>query len=191
MGWSGSCRQAGRECVVRSARLLAGPCSAHNVLLTPALPRPAPGLQWTVHPWADSSCNQLSVEDQLRGLQIPDVHPADLVPGKSKGECLGECRSSRECQWRAIWGQGQSSSRRRFLTAQHSRAQSHPASCASCCAAPGLLSMSAGDFAEVYGQPESAGAGVQPGEESGPLPRAQLLPDGHLMASRGCALPHA
>lgn len=57
-------------------------------------------LQWTIHPWVHSSCNQLSAEDQMRGVQIPDVHPADLVPG------------------------------------------------------PGLLSMSAGDFAEVYRAPE-------------------------------------
>ncbi|KAL4444929.1 hypothetical protein ABPG77_003979 [Micractinium sp. CCAP 211/92] len=59
-------------------------------------------LQWTIHPWVHSSCNQLSSDDQLRGVQVPDVHPAALVP------------------------------------------------------APGLLSMSAGDFAEVYGSPEYA-----------------------------------
>lgn len=60
--------------------------------------------QWTIHPWCHQSCNQPSVADQLRGVQIPDVHPAELVP------------------------------------------------------APGLLSMSAGDFAEVYAAPEYAGA---------------------------------
>ncbi|EFN57363.1 hypothetical protein CHLNCDRAFT_142741 [Chlorella variabilis] len=59
---------------------------------------------WTIHPWCHNSCNQLSTDDQLRGVQVPDVHPAALVPG------------------------------------------------------PGLLSMSAGDFGEVYRQPEYAAA---------------------------------
>ncbi|PRW58988.1 UPF0586 C9orf41 [Chlorella sorokiniana] len=60
--------------------------------------------QWTIHPWCHQSCNQPSVADQLRGVSIPDVHPAELVAG------------------------------------------------------PGLLSMSAGDFAEVYAAPEYAEA---------------------------------
>ncbi|KAI3438426.1 hypothetical protein D9Q98_000857 [Chlorella vulgaris] len=58
--------------------------------------------QWSIHPWVHSSCNHLSTEDQLRAVQVPDVHPASLVPG------------------------------------------------------PGLLSMSAGDFGEVYAGPQYA-----------------------------------
>lgn len=60
--------------------------------------------QWTIHPWVHNSCNQLTLGDQLRGVQVPDVHPAALVP------------------------------------------------------APGLLSMTAGDFVDVYRAPEFQGA---------------------------------
>lgn len=35
--------------------------------------------QWTVFPWMHSNCNQKSIADQLRGVTIPDVHPATLV----------------------------------------------------------------------------------------------------------------
>ncbi|KAI7842414.1 hypothetical protein COHA_004053 [Chlorella ohadii] len=36
--------------------------------------------QWTIHPWCTASCNQPTVADQLRGVPIPDVYPAELVP---------------------------------------------------------------------------------------------------------------
>ncbi|GMH45968.1 hypothetical protein BSKO_13932 [Bryopsis sp. KO-2023] len=55
---------------------------------------------WTVHPWALTTTNQVTDEDQLRGVQIPDRDPAEIVAG------------------------------------------------------PGLLSMVAGDFTEVYRRPE-------------------------------------
>ncbi|DBB03564.1 TPA: hypothetical protein ACH3X3_010907 [Trebouxia sp. C0006] len=58
--------------------------------------------QWTVFPWMHSNCNQKSIADQLRGVAIPDVHPAALVQR------------------------------------------------------PGLLSMCAGDFVEVYSSQEQA-----------------------------------
>lgn len=59
--------------------------------------------QWTVFPHAHASCNQQSVENQLRGVGIPDVMPCELLPRE------------------------------------------------------GLLSMSAGEFVEVYSNPQCAG----------------------------------
>lgn len=60
--------------------------------------------QFTLHPWMHSCCNQLSDADQMRGVPVPDVLPADMVAG------------------------------------------------------PGLLSMCAGDFVDVYRQVEYEGA---------------------------------
>eukprot|EP00887_Chlorella_sp_A99_P004676 scaffold4.g4676.t1 len=59
---------------------------------------------FTLHPWMHSCCNQLSDADQMRGVPVPDVLPADMVAG------------------------------------------------------PGLLSMCAGDFVDVYRQVEYEGA---------------------------------
>ena len=135
---------------------------------------PSRPLQWTIHPWVHNSCNQLSAEDQLRGVQVPDVHPAALVPG----ECQGQLHSHPPA-WGApppppppppprlparppaclpsCWGLAQTrcmqASHCDASTAQHALARALPSQCV----APGLLSMSAGDFAEVYRQPEYAG----------------------------------
>ncbi|KAF6266581.1 N2227-like protein-domain-containing protein [Scenedesmus sp. NREL 46B-D3] len=59
--------------------------------------------QWTVHPWVHVTCNNVTNEDQLRAVGVPDVVPSSLVP-------------------------------------------------------PGMLSMCAGDFVEVYSQPDMAGS---------------------------------
>lgn len=37
--------------------------------------------QYTVHPWLHSNCNHHSDANQLRPVAVPDVLPADLVPG--------------------------------------------------------------------------------------------------------------
>uniref|UniRef100_A0A383VDL8 carnosine N-methyltransferase n=1 Tax=Tetradesmus obliquus TaxID=3088 RepID=A0A383VDL8_TETOB len=59
--------------------------------------------QWTVHPWVHMTCNNVTNEDQLRAVGVPDVVPSSLVP-------------------------------------------------------PGMLSMCAGDFVEVYSRPDMAGS---------------------------------
>ncbi|KAH7838429.1 hypothetical protein Vadar_026298 [Vaccinium darrowii] len=40
------------------------------------LPRAETAEQWTIYPWIHSNCNSLSVNDQLRRVSIPDIHPA-------------------------------------------------------------------------------------------------------------------
>eukprot|EP00884_Botryococcus_braunii_P007642 jgi/Botrbrau1/1687/Bobra.116_2s0029.2 len=37
--------------------------------------------QWRIFPWVLNSCNQLSDTTQLRSVLIPDVFPAELLPG--------------------------------------------------------------------------------------------------------------
>lgn len=182
-GWNGSCRQARRR-VDQSARLFdKGPalvCTAALIGRCIILPRPAPplpGLQWTVHPWVDSSCNQLRVEDQLRGLQIPDVHPADLVPGQRRVQTAsvheGGAAEGQGSTW-AIWGRPkQQPAGLLDSTTQHSLI---PASCASCdslwCSARSAEHVCGGFCRSVRAARECRCGGR---EESAPLPGAKLL----------------
>lgn len=46
--------------------------------------------QWTVHPWLHLTCNNLTDADQLRGVSVPDVVPADMVPPGMLSMCAGD-----------------------------------------------------------------------------------------------------
>lgn len=45
-----------------------------------------------MYPWVTSTCNVVADADQLRGVAIPDVHPADLVdvPGAGLSMVAGD-----------------------------------------------------------------------------------------------------
>ena len=82
-------REAGEGSVVRGTKHRASrspACALHCfALVLPPVPQRVayagqPMLQWTIHPWCTASCNQPTVADQLRGVPIPDVYPAELVP---------------------------------------------------------------------------------------------------------------
>ena len=111
----------------------------HSPCVMPSSP------QWTIHPWCHNSCNQLSTDDQLRGVQVPDVHPAALVPGAAPVPPLHSPQAPTGL--RSV----------RFGSCS-SAAGPCPVPCPHPPAGPGLLSMSAGDFGEVYRQPEYAAA---------------------------------
>jgi carnosine N-methyltransferase len=46
--------------------------------------------QWTVHPWVHMTCNNVTTEDQLRAVGVPDVVPSSLVPPGMLSMCAGD-----------------------------------------------------------------------------------------------------
>eukprot|EP00878_Enallax_costatus_P031497 GHUV01034445.1.p1 GENE.GHUV01034445.1~~GHUV01034445.1.p1 ORF type:complete len:306 (+),score=71.38 GHUV01034445.1:288-1205(+) len=46
--------------------------------------------QWTIHPWVHITCNNVSNEDQLRGVGVPDVVPSSMVPPGMLSMCAGD-----------------------------------------------------------------------------------------------------
>lgn len=46
--------------------------------------------QWTIHPWVHLTCNNISDEDQLRPVCVPDVVPGDVVPPGLLSMCAGD-----------------------------------------------------------------------------------------------------
>ncbi|XP_078437503.1 uncharacterized protein LOC144708078 [Wolffia australiana] len=46
--------------------------------------------QWTIYPWIHSNCNSLSDEDQLRPVQIPDIHLASAGITEGFSMCAGD-----------------------------------------------------------------------------------------------------
>ncbi|XP_076886198.1 uncharacterized protein LOC143535985 [Bidens hawaiensis] len=46
--------------------------------------------EWTIHPWIHSNCNSLSDADQLRGVSIPDIHPAGAGITEGFSMCGGD-----------------------------------------------------------------------------------------------------
>lgn len=139
-------------------------------LSTPPPTPTHPNVQWTIHPWVHNSCNQLTVGDQLRGVQVPDVHPAALAPGAGCGVgrwgrlCVMQaagCWQLTACGRPPCPASLQPYCFGRLPAANPTLCPSAPPhTCCPLllppCAAPGLLSMSAGDFVEVYRSPEYA-----------------------------------
>lgn len=46
--------------------------------------------QWTIHPWAHLTCNNITDADQLRGVAVPDLVPSDVVPPGMLSMCAGD-----------------------------------------------------------------------------------------------------
>jgi carnosine N-methyltransferase len=46
--------------------------------------------QWTVHPFVHMTCNNVTNEDQLRAVGVPDVVPSLLVPPGMLSMCAGD-----------------------------------------------------------------------------------------------------
>lgn len=46
--------------------------------------------QWTVHPWVHLTCNNVTNEDQLRGVTVPDVLPSSITPPGMLSMCAGD-----------------------------------------------------------------------------------------------------
>ena len=46
--------------------------------------------QWMIHPWLHSNVNNVRDQDQLRGVLIPDVQPAELVQPGLLSMCAGD-----------------------------------------------------------------------------------------------------
>jgi carnosine N-methyltransferase len=115
-------------------------------------------LQWTIHPWVHNSCNQASREDQLRGVQVPDIHPAMLVPrgwAQEGGWALPVAHT--RCPQRHDWScaaPDDPSALTSVLPVDWVTFIHSDALLPSNSADPGLLSMSAGDFQDVYARPE-------------------------------------
>lgn len=45
---------------------------------------------WTIHPWVHMTCNNVTNEDQLRPVCVPDVVPSSIVPPGLLSMCAGD-----------------------------------------------------------------------------------------------------
>jgi carnosine N-methyltransferase len=59
--------------------------------------------QWTVHPWVHLTCNNISDDDQLRPVCVPDVVPGDVVPPGLLSMCAGDFAVRRPA-WSCLGG---------------------------------------------------------------------------------------
>lgn len=47
--------------------------------------------EFTIHPYVLNTCNHVSEGDQMRGLEIPDRHPSEMVTGEGLlSMCAGD-----------------------------------------------------------------------------------------------------
>lgn len=47
-------------------------------------------LEWVIHPWIHSNCNMISIENQLRPVYFPDLHPGSAGITEGFSMCAGD-----------------------------------------------------------------------------------------------------